>query len=431
MNVKNNHLVCKALAFIFILFIFQGCIKDKRKITYTANVPIYLSDAELAASTINSEAARPLENPGKIYFKDNYLFINEINKGVHIFDNSIPSSPQNISFITIPGNVDISIKGNVLYADNYVDLVAVDLSDLSHVKLVKRLSKTFPNVYPPTNNNYPRAKIDNNKGIVIGWKVEEITEVFENQGRFSRGKTYNTASATADASGPSAELSAGSTGIAGSMARFIVNGNYLYTVDNSNLSTFDINDPSNPLSLTKTMIGWNIETLFPYGDKLFIGSQTGMFIYSLASPANPTYISRFAHVRSCDPVVVSGNYAYVTLRGGSPCGGFANQLDVIDISNISSPILKKSYAMQEPYGLGVDTNLLFICDGDAGLKAYNINDPMAIDQNMIAHFSGINAYDVIPYKNVLMMIGKNDLYQYDYSDPTQVKLLSSVPIARK
>ena len=35
-------------------------------------------------------------------------------------DVSDPADPQNIAFITIPGNVDIAIKENVLYADSYI-----------------------------------------------------------------------------------------------------------------------------------------------------------------------------------------------------------------------------------------------------------------------------------------------------------------------
>ena len=37
---------------------------------------------------------------------------------------------------------------------------------------------------------------------------------------------------------------------------------------------------------------------------------------------------------SCDPVVVQGDYAFVTLRGGTECQGFSNQLDIIDISTL-------------------------------------------------------------------------------------------------
>jgi len=94
----------KALFIIGILLV-TGC-KDRliEKRTYMANVPIYMTYEQLNVS-VASEQPRALVSPGKIYFKDNYLFVNEVSKGIHIFDNSIPASPQKISFINIPGNV--------------------------------------------------------------------------------------------------------------------------------------------------------------------------------------------------------------------------------------------------------------------------------------------------------------------------------------
>ncbi len=92
---------------------------------------------------------------------------------------------------------------------------------------------------------------------------------------------------------------------------------YLYVLSGSDLQLFEIKDPAAPSVWEKIRIGWDIETIFPYQDKLFIGGQEGMYIYDNTDPANPIQISRFSHVKSCDPEVVEGNYAYVTLRGGT------------------------------------------------------------------------------------------------------------------
>jgi hypothetical protein len=194
------------------------------------------------------------------------------------------------------------------------------------------------------------------------------------------------------------------------------------------LRLFNITESADPTPEKEIYVGWNIETLFPYEQKLFLGSTTGMYIYSLADPSNPEYISNFWHASSCDPVVVEGNYAYVTLRAGNLCGDNLSLLDVIDISDIQSPTLLKEYPMEEPYGLGIDSNILFICDGDAGLKVYDASDPLVIDQNKIAQYGDINAWDVIPLGGVLIMIGTDGLYQYDYSDPENIRELSVIPI---
>jgi hypothetical protein len=127
-------------------------------------------------------------------------------------------------------------------------------------------------------------------------------------------------------------------------------------------------------------------------------------------------------------VVVEGDYAYVTLRAGNMCGNDLSQLDVIDISNIYNPELIKVYPMEEPYGLGIDNSVLFVCDGDAGLKVYNASDPEEITSHVLAEYPDINAFDVIPLGDVLLMIGIDGLYQYDYADLENIYQLSHIPI---
>ena len=81
-------------------------------------------------SAVSEEQNVELKNPGKIYFKDNYIFIVEELKGIHVFDNTDPSSPVKKAFVRLPGVVDISISGSNMYADSYVDLVVLDVQDV-------------------------------------------------------------------------------------------------------------------------------------------------------------------------------------------------------------------------------------------------------------------------------------------------------------
>lgn len=218
------------------------------------------------------------------------------------------------------------------------------------------------------------------------------------------------------------------SGKGGSMARFTIACNHLYVVDQTSLHVMDINDPTNPTFVKKVDIGFGIETIFPFGSYLLIGSSTGMFIYSIANCADPVYIAQFAHVMSCDPVVAEGNYAYVTLRSGGDCriGFTSNQLDIIDISNINNPSLVQTHPMTEPWGLGIDNNVLFICHGDHGLGVYNVTNPNVL--TTIHLFSNIKSYDVIPYNSVLIVTGPGGIYQYDYSDINNLVLLSTIPV---
>ena len=80
---------------------FISC-KDKIEEVYTVNEPVYLTYNELRGP-LKVADGQEIIHPGKIYFKDNYIFVNEYQKGIHVIDNSNPASPVIIKFIEIPG----------------------------------------------------------------------------------------------------------------------------------------------------------------------------------------------------------------------------------------------------------------------------------------------------------------------------------------
>jgi hypothetical protein len=419
---------------LFSLFVLAAAASSCKKecantMTYKTYEPVYMS-YETLRTAVKSSPPHALKNTGKIYTKGNYLFVNEIDKGIHVIDNSNPSAPVVMSFIEIPGCVDMAVSGNTLYADSYIDLVSIDIANPLSVSEISRTENALPNRLI-TNGLYA----DPVQGVAIAWKEVEKTEKYGNDCNGSPGyggpvfmegdmvkATVNSGSTVV----PNAFIPS-SAGKGGSMARFTIATNYLYIVDHASLKTFSISG-SSATEISTINLGWNIETIFPYQDKLFIGSQSGMFIYSISSPASPSLLGSYSHVSACDPVVVDGNYAYVTLRSGTPCQGFSNQMDIVDISNPAAPTLTTSYSMTNPHGLGVDNNTLFLCDGTDGLKVFDKTDVMKIADNKIAQFNNIQATDVIPLNNTLMMIGSDGLYQYDYSDVRNIRLISKITV---
>src|SRR4051812_45913067 len=114
--------------------LFQGCLKDTATRTYTLFTPVYKTVEEVR-SGIKSNDAVPVKSPGKLFVQGTYIFLNEIDKGVHIIDNTNPAAPVNKYFVAIPGNLDLAVKGNTLYADNYQDLVTIDISNPANVQV--------------------------------------------------------------------------------------------------------------------------------------------------------------------------------------------------------------------------------------------------------------------------------------------------------
>ena len=132
-----------------------------------------------------------------------------------------------------------------------------------------------------------------------------------------------------------------------------------------------------------------------------------MFIYDASDPDNPTKLGTFTHSRVCDPVIADDKYAYVTLRSNSTCAGFLNQLDVVDIGNLMSPILIKSYQMTEPTGLSKDGNTLLICDGKSGLKIFNSADPAGV--TLLKTITGFEPFEVIAINGTAIVLAKDGM----------------------
>lgn len=224
--------------------------------------------------------------------------------------------------------------------------------------------------------------------------------------------------------------SGGAAGTGGSMARFTLSGNKLYVVDQTSLRSFDVSTATDPKPAPTIPIGIGIETVFPYGNNLFIGAADAMYIFDISNPSQPRQLSRYDHFVGCDPVVVQGNYAYVTLRtvGGCRTGFNGNVLDVIDLTNLSQPRAVNSLPMSGPYGLGVRGNALFVCEGDKGMRVFDVTDPQTPIQK--SFLTNIKTYDVIPLPQSLLVIGEDGFLQYDYSDLTNLQLLSRIDVAK-
>lgn len=400
----------KLLLLLSIPLFFAACEKDEMGETMLVAVPETMTLADFRASV---EIVEPIEveQSGKIYTYGNYIFINDLLKGVLILEN-VNYDPVRKKYLKIPANTDIAIKDDILYANSGRDLVTFDISDINNIKELGRLEEVFDYYYPEFPSDAETAdysEVDYENEIIVGYSLET---------RERPDDRWEEGGVTFDSNG-----GFGSVGTGGSMARFNISDDYLYVAGQSTLEVFDISSFSNPLKLQTEYVGWQIETIFNKEGYLYLGSATGMFIYNLEDPASPSFMSSISHVMGCDPVVVENDIAYVTIRGGNECGQNENQLEVIDVKDKSNPQLLKIYEMDNPYGLGIKDNQLFVCDGTSGLKIYDAtNTPNLV---LIDHFEEVNAYDVIPGESVLMMIGENKLRQYSYKG-NQITLISTL-----
>ena len=135
--------------------------------------PVYITTASL--QTLALIGPQPLKNPGKIYVKDTYLFINEVGTGFHIVDNTDPANPRKLAFVGIPGNTDMAIKGSTLYANNGPDLLVYSIADLTNITLTKRVPNVLPlpNQFPDATNVRFECP-DPRRGYIVRWEAAPV-----------------------------------------------------------------------------------------------------------------------------------------------------------------------------------------------------------------------------------------------------------------
>jgi hypothetical protein len=128
-------------------------------------IPVFMKRADLDESVFYQSAVREMENPGKIYYKTPYIYVNEKYKGVHVIDNSDPFDPKRTGFIMAPGCLDMAVKGDIMYLDNAVDLVAFNLITK---QVTKRIREVFPEPLSPDNETF--YKPNREEYILVAWK---------------------------------------------------------------------------------------------------------------------------------------------------------------------------------------------------------------------------------------------------------------------
>lgn len=219
------------------------------------------------------------------------------------------------------------------------------------------------------------------------------------------------------------DIGSDTSGQGGSLARFTVKGDYLYTVDVSTLHTFSLANKEKPEKKDDDYLNFYTETIFPYGDHLLLGTDNGMYVYNLTNPANPAFSSFFNHITSCDPVVAENGYAYLTLNSSNQrCFRGLNLLQIVDIHNLENPMYKSGFDLSSPLGLDIHNDTLYVCD--KGLKILDVSNKLT--PQLIYYFDDIQAADVIYNKGLLIVTGNQGVVQYRVSGNT-IEKISTLP----
>lgn len=419
----------KKITYLLIGFLaislFQ-CTKDFGTInlTYHKATAIYGDLDEIRSRTPLISPVKEIKDPGKIFVGDNLLLIGEEGEGIHVIDNSEPSQPNHLLFLEIPGNKEFIMKDQVLYAESYYDFLKIDLTNPQQPRIISRLENAFVEEFTNAQGE-----------VLIGFDFEEVTETFKVgsvvantiQSGGDNIFFFDYANRLIPPSAVPASFAGNSQSGNGTVNRIALHKEHLYVVSRSTMTIIKDNDQLE--FVNQQWLGSDLETIFPHGEFLFVGAQSSMTMYSVVDPTLPVMVSSFWHANSCDPVLPSGDAAYVTLRTGDEqrCPGDINALVVLDISQISNPIERQELEMQSPYGMALIGDLLFVGEGANGLHIFDATDPHQLVS--IKHDHSVTAYDIMAHpsqNDIILITGPDGLGQYQINGETTLNLIHQI-----
>ncbi len=221
-----------------------------------------------------------------------------------------------------------------------------------------------------------------------------------------------------------------------SYATLLTVGDFLYAINNSELTTFSLRDPKNPEEINRQDVGFDIENIFHQAGVLFIGSQQAISIFLIGPDGIPRRQSSTDYfsskdIKPCDPVIVDGEFAYVTLSTTAqqgPCRRTIqiNELRVYNVRDLSHPKLVSTLEIDKPKGLGIDGNYLFVCMATKGVAVLDKSNPQELKQ--IGNLESFESYDLIAHEGLLMVVCPKEIRQYDYTDIHNILYLSSIEL---
>ncbi|MFY0687941.1 MAG: hypothetical protein JXQ90_12290 [Cyclobacteriaceae bacterium] len=410
------------VALVIVLFI-SSCGHDlgKATVTYTRATAQY-GDVESLRNTPLAGPVRSINDAGKIFVSDQILLIGEEGEGIHVLDNTDPKNPTHTLFINIPGNREFFVQGDILFAESVYDMLKIDISDISNPYLVTRIEEGV------------WSEIQNQQGeTLLGFEYERVTEEIELNDNvdinFWNSESVHYYDYANNLIPPSALPSsfAGNNSDIGSVNRIAYLNDHVYLISKSNMNVFS--DAAQFELVSQNSVGWEMETIYPLGDKLYIGSRSSMTVFNATAPWDPRHESEYWHETSCDPVMpVSSETAYLTLRSEEfgDCPGDINALHVLGMRDGWIEQLHE-IEMESPFGMTIVDNELFVGEGSAGLKVFDISDVR--NPVLTRTITTVAAYDIIAHpvnKNMILIAGPEGFSQFQVGNDFELQLLSTI-----
>jgi len=184
-----------------------------------------------------------------------------------------------------------------------------------------------------------------------------------------------------------------------------INEEIAFTIDNITIFVLDISNPQNPTIVSNYELGWaHQERIYCHNDYLYVlDPLQGIAIYSLQPDLTLQYVS-YVFLTQIETIQFRDSFLLASTE---------NSLNIIDISDVSTPSLINSITISD-YQTYLINNNLFVFDKNWNqLHVYDITD---ISNPQWLGYLNYNYQisDVLPYQDFITIVTKNQgIFIYD------------------
>jgi hypothetical protein len=170
----------EAICAIEPIYLDWESFRGEKQVSFSAENSNALTQAYIDAGS-RVEEFIGLENSGKIYLYQHYMFIISELRGVYIFDNTNREAPVYLGFVHVNGASDVLIHQGMLVVAALTDLVLIDFNNLNSIS-TQELALSYPDYnrlspqatifakFSDSTEEYESVYLDYEIGLVIGYK---------------------------------------------------------------------------------------------------------------------------------------------------------------------------------------------------------------------------------------------------------------------
>ena len=382
MNNRLSRKVSQVVISIVGVFCLTGSVEPR----YEAE-PVYLRFEELRQPLVTTDREQIMQGTHYLHY-ESYLLINEKAKGIHVIETSKEEAPEYIAFLKIPGNHRIFVKEGYLYADNFVDLIVIDISDETNFHIVHRAEDVFPNnPYQIIGSYDSLVSFDETKGVVVDVAYTSVP-VSESENYIENNHQY--------------------------LNDLTIEGNTLFALVEGKVLRFDVD---NPLAITvqSSYLRSNSSTLVSFtpidGYLVTYDGYGRNYVIDTNVPVSESYPGQFQLQGGYEAIGFVENKAF----GWNACYSCDDEshLALFNIDDINNPVEERRVPMDKPFRFALENDYLFSCHASEILLVNRLLPDGEYEAIETGH--DIYCSEVTVNHDRLFIRNSRGFTQYDYS----------------